>query len=109
MPQSNQILPVNLNIVPGQRKAFFRVENHKGWPTDDPVAVVEKHRDVECERLGPGRYALTWGDRDIPEQLWITVQVGSYGRERATVRLNPVGEDGKPIEVQVAGDGESAA
>jgi|OM-RGC.v1.029075765 hypothetical protein len=113
MPHSNQIFPVNHKVTPEQREIFFRVENNKGWPTDDPVSISEKHRDAEVERLGPGRYKVTWGDRPIPEPLWLTIQVGSYGRERATVRLTPVDAEGnpltgKPVEVE-ADSGTPAA
>jgi len=109
MPQSNQIRPTNQKIKPGDRKAFFVVENHKGWPTDDQVIVVDKHPELEVEKLSPGRFRLTWGDRDIPEELWVKVQVASYGRERGTVRLTPVGANGEPLAPEVQPDGDGAA
>jgi hypothetical protein len=89
MAQSNQVVPVNISVTPDQREAFFRVENHKSWPTTDPVKVVEKHRDLDVEQVGQARFKVTWGDRPLAEPMWVTVAIGSVGMERTTVRLTP--------------------
>lgn len=103
MPHSNRIVPLILKISPDKREAFFRVENHKGWPTADPVEIVEKHRDAEVEQVGQGRFRVTWGDRAIPEPLWIRAQAQSYGREHGTVRLIPVDAEGAEISFEADG------